>query len=114
MEFSTELIIEILKIVVYVVLGGLTLWFRENAKLKGTVADLIAEAEAAYKDTAKAGGMKYKYVVEKLYSLVPAYLKPIITKESIAGIVDRAFESIEEYGKMQLDKAVDAVVPDKK
>lgn len=114
MEFSTELIIEIVNIVAYVVLGGLTLWFRENAKLKGTVADLITEAEAAYKDTVKAGGMKHKYVVEKLYSLVPAYLKPIITKETISGIVQRAFDSIEKYGKMQLDKAADTVVPDKK
>ena len=37
-------------------------------------------------------------------------MRPIFTKDMVSGIVDRAFDTIEQYGKMQLDKAVDKVI----
>mgnify|MGYP000986249316 FL=1 len=49
--------------------------------------------------------------MEKLYAFVPVYMRPIFTVEMISQIVDRAFESIESYGKQQLDKAVDKLLP---
>ena len=37
-------------------------------------------------------------------------MRPIFTKDMVSDIVDRAFDTIEQYGKMQLDKAVDKVI----
>ena len=48
---DTKLIIEIIKIVAYVILGGLSIWYSANAKLKGQVGSIIEEAEEMYKDT---------------------------------------------------------------
>lgn len=104
------MIVNILEIVCAILLGGLSIYFRTNARLKETVGDYIAEAEYVYKDTVKAGGQKHEYVVDHLYNLIPVYMRPIFTKDMISGIVDRAFEAIEQYGKMQLDKAVDKLI----
>ena len=109
MDINT--IINIAQIVVWVILGGLSLYFRTNSRLKEVAGDYISEAESVYKDTVKAGGMKHEYVVEKLYAFVPVYMRPIFTVEMISQIVDRAFESIESYGKQELDKAVDKLLP---
>ena len=109
MDINT--IINIARIVVWVILGGLSLYFKKNSELNGAANDYISEAESVYKDTVKAGGMKHEYVVEKLYELVPWYMRGVFNKEVISQIVDRAFESIESYGKQQLDKAVDKLLP---
>lgn len=106
-----NMIISIAQIVVWVILGGLSLYFRTNARLKDVAGNYISEAESVYKDTVKAGGMKHEYVVEKLYAFVPIYMRPIFTVDVISQIVDKAFESIEEYGKQQLDKAVNKLLP---
>lgn len=105
-----NMVINILEIVCAILLGGLGIYFRTNARLKETVGDYIAEAESAYRDTVKAGGQKHQYVVDHLYNLIPTYMRPIFTKDMVSGIVDRAFDTIEQYGKMQLDKAVDKVI----
>lgn len=107
---STDMILRIVQIVAYVVLGALVSYFKTNAKLNQSVGSYISEAENAYKDTVKAGGQKHAYVVEKLYELVPSYFKGIFTREMVGGIVDRAFDSIEQYGKLQLDKVIDKAI----
>ena len=91
------MVINILEIVCAILLGGLSIYFRTNARLKETVGDYITEAESAY-------------VVDHLYNLIPTYMRPIFPKDMVSGIVDRAFDAIEQYGKMQLDKAVDKVI----
>lgn len=101
---DTKLIIEIIKIVAYVVLGGLSIWYSANAKLKGQVGSIIEEAEEMYKDTTKAGGLKHEYVVTQLYNLLPTPMRIFFTKEMMGQIVDNAFEAIESYAKKQLDK----------
>lgn len=111
MDLTT--VISIIQILLYIILGGLALYFQANAKLKGTVSALISDAELEYKDTVKAGGLKHEYVVTVLYNMLPAYLKPIITKAMVSTIVDNAFTSIEAYTNQQLDKAVNKVI-DKK
>ena len=77
-----------LQLVACIILGGLTLYFKYNAKLKEKATAIISEAEDAYKDTVKAGGRKHEYVVSKLYEMIPIYLKPIITKDMVSTIVD--------------------------
>lgn len=91
-------------------LGGLALYYQASAKLKGAVSGLISEAEALYNDAARAGGVKHAYVTEKLYRMLPVFLKPILTKAVISSIVDNAFASIQDYARQQLDKAVDKII----
>lgn len=104
-----EMVMMVLKVVLYVVLGGLALYYRTNAKLKSFANDYIDEAEKTYKDTVKAGGQKHEFVVNKLYELVPLIMKPFFPKELVSAIVDNAFSAIESYAKQGLDKAVKAI-----
>lgn len=96
----------IIQIVLYVLIGGAALYFKYNETLNKKVNAFIDEAEEVYKDVVHAGGKKHAYVVDALYKLVPAPLRPIFTKEMIGGIVDRAFAEIENYAKKQLDKVL--------
>lgn len=96
--------------VLTVVFGTLSAYLRENQKLRNRAVEYIAEAEEIYKDVTKAGGQKFSWVVETLYNLVPPVLKIFITKKLIEAIVQNTFEGIEQYAKMQLDKAIDKAI----
>lgn len=107
---------EILKTVLMVVLGGLALYIQCNKKIQEKVAEitgkavaLIKEAEEAYKDSTKAGGVKKAWVVDQLYALVPKPFNLIITKDMIDQIVESTFVEVEKYAKQQLDKAVEKI-----
>ena len=54
-------ILMILQIVLYVILGGLAIWFKQNVKLRTKVAELINKAEELYTDTTNAGCNTSKY-----------------------------------------------------
>lgn len=118
---TLEQSIEFLKYVAIILCGGLSLYLRYSpiAKTKAkevteVIADITAkavvfikEAEEEYKDVSHAGGRKFNDVVNRLYSLVPAGLQMIITKEMIADIVQSTFDQIEAYVKLQLDTALE-------
>ncbi|MEM1486036.1 hypothetical protein V6615_14370 [Oscillospiraceae bacterium PP1C4] len=106
---TTELIIEILKVVGYALLGGLILYFKTKESLREKVAGIITEAEEAYKDTTNTGGIKFEYAVDKLYSLIPSALKVFVTREMTEKIVQSTFDNLEAYAKTQLDKLVEKV-----
>lgn len=98
-------------------LGALALYFNSSKKAQAKLKEVqtvisevtakavifIVEAEKAYQDVSNAGGQKFEYVVDKLYSLVPDFAKFIITKEMIGEIVQNTFDQIEEYVSTQLD-----------
>ncbi len=105
---EAALLIEIVKVIGYLVLGGIALYLNTKGNLKGKAAAFITEAEEAYKDATNAGGVKFEYVVDKLYALVPAALKIFITRKMLAQIVQGTFDSIEAYAVTQLDKAAEA------
>lgn len=121
MEFET--VLEVLRSAGALLLGGLALYFKFSTKAKTKAKEVqeaiaeitakavvfIKEAEADYKDTTEAGGKKFNQVVNKLYDLVPDQLHAIITYEMIENIVQSTFDEIEEYVKIQLDKATDKV-----
>ena len=111
----------VLVTLVAVVVGGLSLYFKTSAKaqakakevqdvmamIMGEVVVYIRKAEEDYKDTTNAGGKKFNEVVNKLWSLVPVSLRPIITRQMIKDIVQSTFDEVENYVKLQLDNAVD-------
>lgn len=111
---DSKMILEVVRVLVFVLFGGLSIYLQYNKKLQQKIADitaqaiiLIKEAEFVYKDTTKAGGTKFKYVVDKLYNLVPKTLRVVITRETVEDIVQRTFDAVEEYAREQLDKATD-------
>ena len=106
---SMENMIQIAQIVIAIIFGGLALYFKSKVKLTEKVSGLIAEAEDTYKSYTKAGGMKFEWVVTRLYVYVPVWLRPLITREVIGRIVQFVFDNVESYAKMQLDKLTDKV-----
>lgn len=109
--------------VVAIAIGGLSLYLKTSAKaqakakevqetmalIMGEAVVYIRKAEEDYKDSTKKGGEKFEEVVDKLYSLVPDALKPIITEDRIKDIVQSTFDEVENYVKLQLDDTVDKV-----
>ena len=118
-----ETVLEVLRSVAALFLGGLALYFKYSTKaqtmakkVQEVIAEITAkavvfikEAEADYKDTTQAGGAKFEQVVNKLYDLVPVGLRGIITHEMIEDIVQSTFDEIEEYVKLQLDTVVEKI-----
>lgn len=121
MDFQT--IYNVLVTVVAITIGGLSLYLKTSVKaqtkakeiqetmalIMGEAVVYIRKAEEDYKDTTKKGGEKFEEVVDKLYSLVPDALKPIITEDRIKDIVQSTFDEVENYVKLQLDNTVDKV-----
>lgn len=119
---NMETLLDILQVLLYVVLGGVAIYFKTSQKaqakakeIQTTMANIAAkavifikEAEDTYKDTTNAGGQKFDEVVTRLYALVPDGLNMIITRQMIEEIVQSTFDQIEAYAKTQLDKVIDS------
>ncbi len=108
---TVENIIEILKILGYIILGGLTLYFKSSeyaqkilAKIKSAAPSTIAQAEQEYASATKAGGAKMAWAVNRLYVYVPKWLQPFISRDTVEQIVQFIFDGIETYAKTQLDR----------
>lgn len=120
---NTQYVLSFIQSLIMLGCGGLSLYFKYSTKAKTKAKEVqeviaqitaqavvyIAEAERDYKDTTQSGGKKFEQVVGKLYDLVPDALHSIITKEMISEIVQSTFNEIQEYVKLQLDKAVDKI-----
>lgn len=102
-------IIEVLAYIFAVMFGAMSAYYKTNAKLQEKVKDFIRDAEYEYEDCVDTNGDKHDFVVYKLYSLVPAPLKLVITTDVIETLVDNAFSSIKNYARIEADKAVDKV-----
>lgn len=107
MEFAV--IMNILELVLYILLGGLALWFKTNSKLNNAVNGLIAKAEEEFTGF-KQGNEKFQAVVNWLYELIPAFLKPFFPKKFVEALIQNAFEQSTAYAKQQLDKVVDKTI----
>lgn len=103
---NTELIYTILVTVGTVGFGFLSAYLKTKTTLKDKVNEGIATAEEIYKDSTKAGGEKFEWVIDFLYQYVPSILKPIFTRDMISNIIQSAFDEIQKYATQQLDKLV--------
>lgn len=97
-------ILTIIRIALYLVIGAAALYFQYNTKLNKKATEYINKAEELYKDSTKAGGTKFNWVVDKLYDILPVPMKLVFTKETIAVLVQRTFDEIQSYAVKQLDK----------
>ena len=80
-------------------------------RLRGYAAEYIARAEAEYQGT-KRGGEKFEWVVNRLYSILPAAVRPFISRDTVADIVQGVFDSISAYATIQMDKWVNDTLSD--
>jgi hypothetical protein len=107
MEFQE--VLQIIGSVLVVILGYLSLYMKKRGDLVSMVTTAIAYAEDKYKATG-AGGEKFEWVVDKLYSGIPAYLRPMISRKDVEKLVQSTFDEIEKYADMQLNGFVDKFV----
>lgn len=99
-------IYDIIMLILTVVFGGLSLYLKTKTDLMEIAKYKIAEAESEYYDATKAGGEKFEWVVNVLYTYLPSPLRLVFTKESIGMIVQKVFDGVETYASIQIDKAV--------
>lgn len=97
---------EIAMLILGIVLGFLSLYFKYNTRLAENVADFINEAEGMYTDLTKAGGKRFEWVVNSLYDLIPAPMRAFFTKAKIGELVQSTFDVIEDFAKKQIDKVL--------
>lgn len=102
-----ESLLRILMPILTIAFGALSAYLRTNEIIRNSSIKYITEAEEMYKDVTKAGGQKFAWVVDTLYNLVPQPLRVLVTRKCIEKIVQSTFDSIEEYAKTQLDKAIE-------
>lgn len=116
-------IIDCLPFLFSLAMGGVAYYFNKSEKAQAKAKEVaevigkitaqavvyIADAEEKYKDTTKAGGIKFNEVVDKLYELVPDAAKVVITRKMIEEIVQSTFEEIEKYLSVQADKTLDKI-----
>lgn len=112
-NMNLDMILQIALPVLTIFLGALSAYFAQNEKLRNSAVKYIAEAEEIYKYATKSGGSKFAFVVDTLYKLVPAPLKIVITRDLIEEIVQSTFDNIQEYAKIQMDKAVNNYIENK-
>lgn len=95
---------DIIMLVVTIIFGGLSLYFKTKTTIVETAQSAIATAEATYSDAVKAGSEKQQWVVNRIMDIIPAPLKLIFSRETVTTIVQAAFDQIERYAVQQLDK----------
>jgi hypothetical protein len=102
---------DIIMTVLAIVFGGLSLYISGKKNVIDAVAGFIDEAEDIYKDSTKAGGEKFEWVVDRIMNIIPIALKPFISRDLVKAVVQKVFDIMESYAKKQLDKVVDKVIP---
>nr|WP_312579170.1 hypothetical protein [Sedimentibacter sp.] len=114
MDIDLGLIMQFVIPILAIILGAASAYYHENEKIRNVSIKYIAQAEDMYKDATKAGGQKFEWVVDSLYKVVPAPFKVLITKSIVEKIVQSTFDGLEEYAKLQLEKAINNYVEDEK
>lgn len=97
-----EIIINIILAVLSVAMTYIAFYFDTKRRVQEQVNNKIDMAE----DTGEAGAAKMEMVVNSLYKIVPAILKPFLTKAVIQKIAQKAFDEIEKYAERQAKKGV--------
>lgn len=103
---TVEMILRVLQVLLYIVLGGLVIWFKQNAKLRDKAKELINEAEDMFLDSTKQGGKRFQWVVDKLMELMPAPIRLIIPRSMVEHIVQNIFDAMKDFAKKTLDAEV--------
>ena len=83
--------------ILWVLFGFIMIYFKTKTNIVDLALDKIKDAEIMYKDTMKAGSQKQAYVVDFIYSVLPAPMRLIFGKEVIQSLVQATFDSMQAY-----------------
>lgn len=97
---TLEAIINILLGILAIIVSFISWYFYVKSKIYKATEGAVNDAE----QDGKTAEEKLSMAVEQVYSVIPAILKPIISKEVVRGIVQAAFDKIEAYAKKQVAK----------
>ena len=103
-----DIIINVMPILI-LILGYIVSYLLTKIKITEKVSAVINKAEIEYKNAQKAGNQKMEFAIDLLYSYVPVYLKPFITKELIKMLIQKTFDEAEGYVNSQLDKVAEKI-----
>lgn len=97
---KAEIIITIVSIICTIVsiLCGYYIYIRK--KIEQEALNAINKAE----DTDKVGKEKMAEAVETIYNILPACVRPFISKDMIEIVVQGVFDKMEEYVRKQVKK----------
>lgn len=87
-------------------LGAAVTVLRASGRLRAAAADLIAQAEGHFRDAVKAGGLKFEWVVDRLWGLIPVPLRPFFPRSAVERVVQSTFDAIARYAQWQVTKAL--------
>lgn len=99
----TETVFQVIGYILTIALGGLALWYKHSGVMKELVAKNILYAEEEYGDLVNAGGKKFNQVVDWLYEMIPAVVRPFMPRKFVEKLVQSVFDAMETYAKIQID-----------
>ncbi len=109
--FGAINLIETAKWLALLLLGLGLAYYRASARLQSAIGYMITQAEKVY-GSERSGAIKFQWVCDTLYGILPAPLRAVITPPFIERLVQSTFDVMAAYAKMQLDKLLDSTMPD--
>ena len=103
----------IFEIIVLVFCGAFIAYLKTNSTIKEKIVEFIGKAEEEYKDVTDSNGLKFQYVVNKIYEFIPKAIQPFFPRESLENLVQKIFDFIKVYTKTKLDEFVEKEVNNK-
>lgn len=101
-------IIEAVKYIAILILGAASVYYQSNARLREISSKYIATAQVLYKDKEQ----RLDWVVNEIYGIVPAAIRPFLTKVRVKAIMQSVFDGSKAYREAwqkSLDQAVEAI-----
>lgn len=96
-------IVNIILGVLSVVISFIGYYFYIRQKVSQAATNAVNDAE----QDGKTGKEKLQAATEQVYAIIPAVMKPIIPRTVVEGLVQAAFDKIEEYANKQVKKKFD-------
>lgn len=111
MSETITTILPIVEPIAIIVIGYIVTFISTRVNIANKISTVIAKTERKYEKTKKeyTSSEKLDYAVNLLYGYVPAFIKPFVSKDTLKSSIQLAFEEIEEYANIQLDKVVNKI-----
>ena len=97
-----ETILSIVFAVLTVVGTFVAYYFNVKNKLVAAANQAINHAQ----DTGRPNDEKFNQAVDELYQLIPAVIKPFISRVFVEELIQKAFDEIKEFAEKQAEKEV--------
>lgn len=93
---------------VFVILCAVTYGFMLYFKCKGNVTEAVSELVALAEATGLAGAEKMAQVVERLYEMVPGWLRKFLSRETLEKLAQSIYDWMRRYSDTREEKKATA------